>query len=206
MLYCLRSIVSPRRVFPGRAFTGVVFASALVALGLSSLAAAEDEHFAEPRTLSSDGFQQVFSQIGPRIYIGGQPTEAGLARAKALGVTTVVNLRTDFEMNDRDTVPFDEAAEIERLGMQYVHIPQGGPNTAYSPEAVERFAQAVAKADGNVLLHCTVAWRASHLWTAYLIRYQDVPVSDAIAIGKRVNLGGMPLEGFLGQEITYDLK
>ena len=170
------------------------------------MALADDSYFATPERLDNEGFQEFFAQVAPGVYMAGQPTEAGLAKAKALGVTTVVNLRTDFEMQDRSIVPFDEQASAAKLGLAYVHVPQGGPNTPYSPTAVERFAQAVDAAEGNVLLHCTVAWRATHLWTAYLVKHRGLSVADALAIGRQLNLGGMPLEGFLGQELVIDIK
>jgi uncharacterized protein (TIGR01244 family) len=188
MLYCLRTIVC------------------WSCLSLCVLTHADHDYLDEPNILAADGFQQVFSRVAPNIYVSGQPTPSGLAKAKELGVTTVVNLRTAFEMNDRGTVDFDEAAEIDNLGLTYVHIPQGGPDTPYSPAAVAKFASAVKDAKGNVLLHCTVAWRASHLWAAYLVEYHDVPLPLAVGIGKQVNLGSLPLEGFLGKKLEFGLK
>jgi hypothetical protein len=56
---------------------------------------------------------------------------------------------------------------------------------------------------------CTIAWRASHLWAAYLIRERNTPVATALAQTRSINLmdnmrmGGdqQPLEGFLGRTI-----
>jgi uncharacterized protein (TIGR01244 family) len=180
--------------------------ASLLAFSFGGLAHAQEAYFATPKILDTGEFQQIFSQVAPKIYVAGQPTPAGLVQAKALGVTTVVNLRTDFEMNNRGTVPFDEAAEISSLELEYVHIPQGGPATPYSPVALSRFAEAVNQAQGKVLLHCTVAWRASHLWAAYLVEYEGVPISAALEIGRQVNLGTLPIEGFLGRDLAVDLK
>jgi hypothetical protein len=61
-----------------------------------------------------------------------------------------------------------------------------------------------------VLLHCTIAWRASHLWAAYLIRERNVPAATAIAQTRKINLmdemrmgnsDQQPLEGFLGRTV-----
>jgi len=154
----------------------------------------------EIETLDKDGFNQVLVRSG-NLFIAGQPTEAGLKRLQESGVTTVVNLRTNAEMDNREVVPFDEAAVVEDLGMDYVHIPAGGPDTPYSPEMLEQFAQTLDQAEGKVLLHCTVAWRASHLYTAYLTRYQGLSLGKAQRIGRSINLGTLPLEGFLGEEL-----
>jgi len=171
---------------------------AIIATATAHAAAQTD--IAAPERLDAEGFKEVLVQVGD-VYISGQPTPVGLERLQALGVTTVVNLRTVSEMDSREIVPFDEAEVLASLGMNYVHIPAGGPATPYAPEMVERFATALAEADGKVLLHCTVAWRASHLWTAYLTRYQGVALADAVAHSRQINLGELPLEGFLGERL-----
>ncbi len=182
------------------------FGRAVVFCLLSAVVqAAEDDagYYDEPRKLDTEGFQEIFAEIAPGVYMSGQPDEKGLERVKALGVTRVINLRTSYEMDDRDTVPYDEAAAIESLGLEYVHIPSGGPDTPYSPAQLEQFAEAVEGAD-RVLLHCTVAWRATHMWTAYLISQQGVSFADAIKIARQLNLGRMPLEGFLDTPLTIE--
>ena len=178
-------------------------AGCVVALLLGSSVLAEP--FKQPKTLEAEGFRDVFAQVAPDIYIAGQPTAQGLERVAQLGVKTVISLRTSMEMDNREIVPFDEPAKISELGMQYVHIPLGGPDTPYNPAAVQTFTDALSDArglDGPVLFHCTVAWRATHLWTAYLIEEQGWSFADAIAVAKQLNLGDLPLAGFLDQELT----
>jgi hypothetical protein len=41
-------------------------------------------------------------------------------------VTAVVNLRTPREMGSREVAPFDDAALLAELGIEYVWIPLGG--------------------------------------------------------------------------------
>jgi uncharacterized protein (TIGR01244 family) len=164
------------------------------------LSAASSADSPEIETLDNAGFNQVLVRTGD-LYIAGQPSEAGLQQLQTSGVTTVVNLRTNHEMDNREVVPFDEAAAVKSLGMDYVHIPSGGPDTPYSPEMLNRFAQTLEQAEGKVLLHCTVAWRASHLYTAYLTRYQGLSLEDAQRVGQLINLGTLPLAGFLGEKL-----
>ena len=162
-----------------------------------------------PVNLDTTGlFQAKFVRIGDDMFIGGQPTERALRGLKAQGVTTVVNLRMPEEMA---RVGFDEAALVKELGIKYVHIPmRGTADYPFGPKELDRFAAAMASADGKVLLHCTIAWRASHLWAAYLIRERKVPVADALAQARMINLmddmrmgsaGQQPLEGFLGRPV-----
>ena len=162
-----------------------------------------------PVNLDTKGmFQDKFVSVGDDMFIGGQPTEKALRDLKAKGVTTVVNLRMPEEMAK---VGFDEAALVKELGMKYVHIPmRGTADNPYGPKQLDAFAAAMAAADGKVLLHCTIAWRASHLWAAYLIRERKVSVSDALAQTRMINLmdnmrmgnsDQQPLEGFLGHAV-----
>jgi uncharacterized protein (TIGR01244 family) len=137
-----------------------------------------------------------------RVLIGGQPSEAALKAIRDLGVTAVVNLRTPAEMNDRERVPFDEAAAVADLGMDYVHIPLGGDDHPYTSQAVEQFAAVLEDHPGPVLLHCTVAWRASYMWAAYLILYQDLPLASALDRGEAIAIDPPPLEGLLGRPLT----
>jgi uncharacterized protein (TIGR01244 family) len=160
-----------------------------------------------PVTLDTTGlFQAKFVSVGDDMFIAGQPTEKALRDLKAKGVTTVVNLRMPEEMA---RVGFDEAALVKELGMRYVHIPMSGrPENPYSPKGLDTFAAAMGSADGKVLLHCTIAWRASHLWAAYLIRERNVPVATALSQARQINLmdemrmsDQQPLEGFLGHAV-----
>lgn len=162
----------------------------------------------DPVVLDTTGmFQARFVSVGDDMFIGGQPTEKALRDLRARGVTTVVNLRMPEEM---ERVGFDEAALVKELGMRYVHIPmRGTPANPYGPKELDTFAAAMASAEGKVLLHCTVAWRASHLWAAYLIRERHVPVATALSQARTINLmddmrmGGeqQPLESFLGRPV-----
>ncbi len=181
--------------------------SALVCLSVSAVTIAHQSVADTPPlpvALPTDNFRDVLVQAGERLYIAGQPSEAGLAQMAEAGVVTVVNLRTHREMDDRDVVAFDEAARVRALGLDYVHIPSGGPDTPYDPGMVARFAQVMDSTDGKVLLHCTVAWRASHLYAAYLHRYRGLPLAEAIRHGQAINFGTLPLEGFLGTPLSIE--
>ena len=149
------------------------------------------------------------ARVGEDVFVTGQPTERGLRELRALGVTTVVNLRTPEEMTKN--VPFDEPALVAELGMRYVFLPvRGSDEYPYSPATLAQFAEAVRTANGKVLLHCTVAWRASHLWAAYLIKDRGIPIESALANARAINLmddhrmgpnGRQPVEDFLDQAL-----
>ena len=181
---------------------------ALIAAALMFAAPAfADEPVKFPEKIQRTDFQAVIADAGP-VYVAGQPSEAALRDMASKGVKTVVNLRTQREMDNRQQVPFDEAALLKELGMTYVHIPLGGPDTPYTPEAVEKFSTALDKADGKVLLHCTVGWRASHMWAAYLVKHKGLSEADAVKQATAINFGGytppnggaLPIDGLLGKK------
>lgn len=182
-------------------------ALALPAAGQRVAGTADTGPTPDPIILPNDGlFQARFASVGDDLYIAGQPTEAALRELSAKGVTTVINLRMPEEMAK---VGFDEAALIKELGLVYMHIPmRGTKENPYGPSELDRFATTLASARGKVLLHCTVAWRASHLWAAYLIQYRKVPVATALTQARAINLrddqpfgGQQPIEGFLDRRL-----
>jgi uncharacterized protein (TIGR01244 family) len=146
------------------------------------------------------GFQSRIFHEG-RVFIAGQPDEEALRALPGRGVTLVVNLRTPEEMENRERIPFDEAAVLDELDIEYVWIPLGGDEHPYTPTAVTAFAEALARHKGPVLLHCTVAWRASHLWAAYLVEIHGFPVSEAYARGEAMGIGRTPFAKFLNRDL-----
>ena len=161
-----------------------------------------------PQLMDTSGmFQARFAKVGDDMFVGGQPTEKAIRELKAQGVTTVINLRSPEEMA---RIPFDEARLVNELGMKYVYIPmRGNADFPYSPEGLKKFTDAMASADGKVLLHCTIAWRASHMWGAYLIQ-QGVPADQALKHVRAINLmddmrmgsdNKQPIEQFLGKPV-----
>ncbi|MBI1339965.1 hypothetical protein GC169_07120 [bacterium] len=187
--------------------------AALVSAAIASAALIAPFHLAQadaqqpikfPEKVAAEGFQELLADVGPA-YVAGQPSEAALEKLKAEGVTKVISLRTPQEMDNRRMVPFDEAAKAKSLGMTYVNIPLGlgGPESPYTPEQVDAFAAALGTADGKVLLHCTVGWRASHMWAAYLVRHRGYTLEDAIANARAMNFGyPMPVLDLVGAKIT----
>ena len=134
------------------------------------------------------------------------------ADKKLVVATDTAFVPFEFKQGDK-YVGFDVdlwAAVAKELGMTYVHVPLGGPDTPYTPAAVEKVAAAIKAADGKVLLHCTVAWRASHMWAAYLVREKGVSYEDAVKAGEAMNINGYkppnatstPVEDLLGPTLA----
>ncbi len=159
-----------------------------------------------PQKLDLPGFQAVISDAGS-VYVAGQPSEQALRDMAAKGVKTVISVRTVAEMNNRAQVPYDEAALAKELGMTFVNVPMGGPTSPYTPEALDQVIAAIKASDGEVLLHCTVGWRASHVWAAYLVKEKGLSYEEAIRQAEAINLNGytppngeLPVNSLLGRK------
>ena len=122
---------------------------------------------------------------------------------KSAGIATIVNLRTPGEMTNRQSTPIDEETLARQLDLDYHHLPSGGPDYPYSPTTLEHFASILEAAPGKVMLHCNSGKRATHLWVAYLVKYEGLPIEQAVKLGQKANFGQVALEGFLAEPMQY---
>jgi len=84
-----------------------------------------------------------FYEVSDDLYRGGQPSAASFARLKAMGIRTVVSLRTFNVHTDR----------LEGLGMRYVHISFKANHP--EDEDVVRFLKVLRDpANRPVFVHC----------------------------------------------------
>lgn len=119
-----------------------------------------------------------FAKVERRLYRGGQPTTAGYARLRKLGVKTVVNLRAE----DRS-----EETLVKGMGMQYrsIPIPDTQPPT---PAQIAEFLTIMRSRDsGKIFVHCAAGrsrtstmvaiWRIENGWTP------DAAFKEAVKLG-----------------------
>jgi protein tyrosine phosphatase (PTP) superfamily phosphohydrolase (DUF442 family) len=141
--------------------------------------------------------------VAGSFFFSGQPDEEAFKWLATQGVTLVINLRTNEEMEKLKEI-FDEPKLVKELSMNYVQIPLGGESNYY-PEATDQLAEALAHHQGKALIHCFSARRVSYLWIAYLVKYRGYSLNDAIAIGKKIKFY-LPLEDLLGKPISIEVK
>ena len=88
-------------------------------------------------------------KINEHLYRGAQPRELGLAELKKLGITTVVDLRSE----DPEKLAWERKL-VESLGMRFVHIPVSG----WSPPANEQVAKFLSlfrdNSEQRIFVHC----------------------------------------------------
>ena len=110
----------------------------------------------EPATMRSSYGQKLHVQGVPNagkitdiLYRGAQPREAGLTQLKAMGITTIVDLRQE----DRDAIKW-ERQRAEAMGLRFVHIPVNGWNPPTDEQVVQFFAVLRDNPAQKVFVHC----------------------------------------------------
>jgi protein tyrosine phosphatase (PTP) superfamily phosphohydrolase (DUF442 family) len=88
-------------------------------------------------------------KINDVLYRGAQPKEQGLAELKKLGISTIVDLRSERP----DKIAW-ERHQVESLGMRFVHIPV----TGWSPPTDEQVGQFLSLFHNSppqrIFVHC----------------------------------------------------
>jgi len=135
------------------------------------------------------------------IFLGGQPKEKTLDSLAKAGVTLIINIRTDPEVMTHDKEEYPEEDYIKGIGLEYIQIPIGG-DAGYTPEAIARIDEAIEKTEGKVLIHCRTAMRATLAWMAWLVRYRDYTLDEAVELGKKARFS-FPLEDLLGFPVSF---
>ncbi len=146
-------------------------------------------HSAHPADEDHPGFNNIFRD--GRFYFAGQPDEASLRRfVNDTHTKMIINIRTEDEMATK--VDFNERAAAEEMGVEYVLLPVT-PATLSGGD-VDIFAQVLGQTEGPVLIHCGSSNRVGALWAAYLARYKDMPMEEALAMGRDAGLSSPQME------------
>lgn len=115
-------------------------------------------------------------KINDFLYRGAQPREQGLPELKKLGITTIVDLRSE----DPQKAEW-ERKQTESLGMRFVHIPVGGWD-APTNEQVAQFLSLFAKDPGQkIFVHCEFGEDRTGVFVAtYRMAMEKLPVRQAL--------------------------
>ena len=141
-------------------------------------------------------------QVG-RVVIGPQPAKADFAELEKQGVQAVINVRTASEMEKQ---PFLQDYLTQQHNMSYNRVPIGGDDNPYSPEKLAAFAQAMQQSSGDkVLVHCGSGYRASQMYAAYLVAYENMDPNEALALVKP-SWWPLPMEKLLGKKLSVTVE
>lgn len=117
------------------------------------------------------------------LYVSGQPKPDAFAAFSREGVKHVINLRTPEEAPE-----LNEAAVVTQAGMTYYNIPIAGAGDL-TRDNVRKLDTLLKKIGSEpVLIHCSSGNRAAALITLRAAWMQNVPIDDAIQMGKSYGL------------------
>ena len=134
-----------------------------------------------------------FRELDKQVLVADAPMQGkDMAEAAARGVTLAINNRPDHEETGQwNSTDLEDAARA--AGLDYVHIPVG---TEFSEDKVAALTEAMAGAEGRVLVFCKTGTRSAYLWA--LARAQEGAVPEAlVANAARAGYNLRPLMGWL---------
>lgn len=121
-----------------------------------------------------------YNRTTPHIATAGELDRGGVAHARELGFTSIVDLRTPPEGVD------EERQQAELAGLRYINISIG--EEAPARQDLDRFQQWVEDPDNHpVLVHCASANRVGTLWAMYRLR-QGIPLEEALLEGRTIGM------------------
>ncbi len=130
------------------------------------------------------------ARIGQRIFFAGQPGEDDFGLFAQRGVRTVINLRTDQEVEE---LSFDEGEVVRREGMAYMHVPVAAGEL--SRDGFGEIAQKLRESDRHpVLIHCASSNRVGYVWALFRMLRDDLAVEEAVNEAKAAGLRSRVLE------------
>jgi uncharacterized protein (TIGR01244 family) len=161
-----------------RMTTTIRSAAGLLLLGASVVAAGIPETMA-PAAVPG------YRRLRPELATAGQPSPEALARLKAQGFRTVINLRGESEGAR------EEEKAIIAHGLRYVWIPVS-PDTFSLEDVAKVKAVLDDRAAAPVLLHCSSANRVGAVWMAMRVR-EGIPLEQAEKEGSDIGLTSAPM-------------
>ncbi len=176
----------------------------------------DDEEFAEPGTCPATGCNmplvektpdmdevsniQRFLRVEKEVCTGGQPRTAQLAKLKAEGIKTIINLRPTDEHNSAK-----EEAKAKELGMRYFNIPVSFGNP--KDEQVEAFLKITDDAANRpMFIHCAAAIRVAAFWMIRRVVRDGWTTEKAQEEAKKIGLTNQDWEDFATDYIQRHKK
>ena len=123
-----------------------------------------------------------FLRVNEEVCTAGQPSLEDLAKLKAQGIRSVINLRRASEHNLEE-----ESAKARELGLRYIHIPVDGNNI--QDAQVEEFLKAAADPENRpMFIHCAAANRVGGFWMIRRVLADHQPLEEAEAEARKIGM------------------
>ncbi len=127
--------------------------------------------------------------LSPTLAVAGALAPADFAEVARRGFKTVINNRPDGE-EEGQIAAGDAACHAGDAGLAFLHIP-AVKHEILDDRVLEPLAEALATADGPVLLHCRSGLRSAIMWAALSLD-AGVPLADILTAAR---YAGFDLEG-----------
>jgi tyrosine-protein phosphatase SIW14 len=115
-------------------------------------------------------------KINDFLYRGAQPKEQGLPELKKLGITTIVDLRSE----DPQKAEW-ERKQAEALGMRFVHIPVGGWDSPTNDQVAQFLSLFGNDPSQKIFVHCLLGEdRTGVFVAAYRMAIEKLPPDQAL--------------------------
>ncbi len=159
-------------------FLKAMLTTAVVMFGLSSGANAQDDEM----------ILKMKNAIRPAadMITGGQPAKEDFQVFKQEGVKTVISLR-----GENESIPFDEAAEAKKNGMNFVNIPIESADDLTLENAKKLSGVLGDVKDGKAVLHCGSGNRVGALMAVKAYALDGKSEAEAMAIGQEYGMGSL---------------
>ena len=115
-------------------------------------------------------------RINEHLYRGAQPKAEGLAELKKLGITTIVDLRSE----DPEKIAW-ERQQAESLGLRFVHIPVSGWSPPTNEQVVQFLSLFHDDPNQKIFVHCRFGDDRTGVFVAtYRMAIEKWPTEQAL--------------------------
>lgn len=162
-----------------------LFLTASVAFRQNAFSIPKDDSAAGHAAASSAAFAEKLSvsgvpnagKISEQLFRGAQPNISEMAELKNIGITTIVDLRSESSHTREQ-----ERRRAEALGMHFVSIPVGGFSNPSSAQLAQFFTLVRQTPQEKIFVHCRYGHdRTGVFIAAYRIAFEHWTPNQALA-------------------------
>ena len=121
------------------------------------------------------------------IIFAGQFEEADIPKLKEAGVTQVISLRKDNELD------WDEAKVVKEAGLKHASVSFQTADEL-SDEKIAELRELLGGTDGKTMLHCGSGNRVGAVWITHRVLDDGVEIDTAIEEAKTIGLKSEPMK------------
>ncbi|SDF82774.1 TIGR01244 family protein [Limimonas halophila] len=117
--------------------------------------------------------------LSQQVAACGQIDRNEIVDARQRGFVAIVNNRPDGEGGPTQPDATSNKALAGQHGLSYHHLPLATVQDL-TPELIDQMADALANADGTVLVHCKTGGRSALLWALVQVRHHGRKIEDVL--------------------------